>query len=263
MTAGREMPRRSWVEQVMGMPISVHLRGPDVRTAPGIGRVVAAVFEQLRQVDRLMSTYRADSEVIRLRRGELSLSQCHPSVREVVGLCEQARQRTDGYFDARLPGGFDPSGLVKGWAVERAARLLADIGACDYYLNAGGDIALGVAMPDSAAWKVGIEDPRDPTRVLAVREARCGGVATSGSAARGAHIVDPHTGRHPDDLLAVTLIGPTLLWADVYATAAFARGADALHWLSSHAPAYEALVVYRDGRAAHPDGVDLHPFNAS
>ncbi|MCU1664066.1 MAG: hypothetical protein JWR58_4131 [Pseudonocardia sp.] len=263
MTAGLEMPRRSWVEQIMGMPISVHLRGPDVRTAVGVGRVVAAVFEQLRQVDLLMSTYRADSEVNRLRRGELTLAQCHPSVREVVGLCEQARQRTDGYFDARLPGGFDPSGLVKGWAVERAARLLAGVEACDYYLNAGGDIALGVAAPDSPGWKVGIEDPRDPTRILAVREARCGGIATSGSAARGAHIVDPHTGQHPEDLLAVTLIGPTLLWADVYATAAFARGADALQWLRTHAAAYEALVVYRDGRVSAADGVDLRSFNDS
>ncbi|MFD1530810.1 FAD:protein FMN transferase [Pseudonocardia aurantiaca] len=253
------MPRRSWVEQIMGMPISVHLRGPGVSTGPGVARVVAAVFEQLRQVDHLMSTYRADSEVIRHRRGELTLSRCHPWVREVVELCEQARLRTDGYFDARLPGGFDPSGLVKGWAVERAARLLAGIDACDYYLNAGGDIALGVAAPDAPGWRVGIEDPRDPTRILAVREARCGGVATSGSAARGAHIVDPHTGRRPDDLLAVTLIGPTLLWADVYATAAFARGADALHWLRTHAPAYEALVVYRDGRAAPADGADQHP----
>jgi thiamine biosynthesis lipoprotein len=148
-----------------------------------------------------------------------------------------------------LPGGFDPSGLVKGWAVERAATLLAGIDGCDYYLNAGGDMALGVASPDSPAWKVGIEDPRDPTRILAVRDVRSGGVATSGSAARGAHIVDPHTGNHPSDLLSVTVIGPALLWADVYATAAFARGTDALDWLAPRAPEYEVLVVDSGGRA--------------
>lgn len=249
MTPGVVVPRRSWVAQIMGMPISVHLRGPDVVADPDIPSVVDVVFEQLREVDLLFSTYRADSEVSRLRRGELTLSQCHPLVREVVGWCEQARERTDGYFDAQLPGGFDPSGLVKGWAVERAATRLAAIKGCDYYLNAGGDMALGVASPDSPAWKVGIEDPRNPTRILAVREVRSGGVATSGTAARGAHILDPHTGGHPDDLLAVTVIGPTLLWADVYATAAFARGADALHWLRTRASGYEVLLVDRTGRA--------------
>jgi thiamine biosynthesis lipoprotein len=248
MTPGVEVARRSWVEQIMGMPVSLHLRGPEVRADPDVPRMVAAVFEQLRDVDRLFSTYRADSEVSRLRRGELTVRECHPLVREVVGLCKQARERTDGYFDARLPGGFDPSGLVKGWAVERAASLLAGIDGCDYYLNAGGDMALGVASPDSPAWKVGIEDPRDPARILAVREVRSGGVATSGSAARGAHIVDPHTGNRPGDLLAVTVIGPALLWADVYATAAFARGTDALGWLAPRAPEYEMLVVDSGGR---------------
>jgi thiamine biosynthesis lipoprotein len=256
MTAGTEMTRRSWVEQIMGMPISLHLRGPGVDTDPGVPGVVAAVFEQLREVDRLFSTYRGDSEISRLRRGELTVPECHPLVRDVLGLCEQARERTEGYFDARLPDGFDPSGLVKGWAVERAATLLAEIGHCDYYLNAGGDMALSVASPGSPGWRIGIEDPRDPTRILAVREVRSGGVATSGTAARGAHIVDPHTGNHPGDLLAVTLIGPTLLWADVYATAAFARGADAPRWLATHAPEYEVLVVDRDGRT-FPDQGDV------
>jgi thiamine biosynthesis lipoprotein len=247
MTSGVEVPRRSWVEQVMGMPISLHLRGPEVGTDPDIPGVVAAVFEQLREADRLFSTYRPDSEVSRLRRGELTVPECHSLVREVVGLCRQACELTDGYFDAWLPGGFDPSGLVKGWAVERAATLLAGIEGCDYYLNAGGDMALGVASPGSPAWKVGIEDPRDPTLIVTVRDVRSGGVATSGSAARGAHIVDPHTGKYPDDMLAVTVIGPTLLWADVYATAAFARGADPVGWLAVRAPGYEALVVDRDG----------------
>jgi thiamine biosynthesis lipoprotein len=250
MTPGVEVPRRSWVEQIMGMPISLHLRGPGVSIDPDIPGVVAAVFEQLREADRLFSTYRPASEVSRLRRGELKVRECHPLVREVVGLCRQAREVTDGYFDARLPGGYDPSGLVKGWAVERAATLLAGIVDCDYYLNAGGDMALGVASPDSPAWQIGIEDPRDPTRIFAVREVRAGGVATSGSAARGAHIIDPHTGKRPDDVLAVTVIGPTLLWADVYATAAFARGADPVGWLATHAPGYDVLVVDRDGTGA-------------
>lgn len=232
----------------MGMPISVHLRGPEVRSDPDVVPVVDEVFDQLREVDRLFSTYRPDSEISRLRRGELTARGCDPLVREVIGLCEQAGERTGGYFDAWLPGGFDPSGLVKGWAVERAAALLAAFGGCDYYVNAGGDMALSVASPDSPAWLVGIEDPRDRTRILTTRAVRACGVATSGTAARGLHIVDPHTGDHPDDLLAVTVIGPTLLWADVYATAAFARGADAVGWMRERAPEYEVVVVGHDTR---------------
>ena len=235
--------RRSWVRQIMGMPISVHLRGAGVRSDPVVPQVVAEVFEQLRAVDRLFSTYRPDSQVSRIRRGELTPDHWHPWVHEVVGLCEQARRRTDGYFDAWLPTGFDPSGLVKGWAVERAAALLAELNGCDSCLNAGGDIVTSVCSPNSPAWRVGIEDPRDRTRILAVQEIRTGAVATSGSAARGAHIIDPHTGDRPDELLAVTVTGPTLLWADIYATAGFAHGGDVVSWLRARAPDYRALGV--------------------
>ena len=124
----------------MGMPISVHLRGPGVRSDQVASTLVDSVFEQLRVVDRLFSTYLPASQVNRIRRGELTEDRWHPWVREVVRLCEQARQRTDGYFDAWLPTGFDPSGLVKGWAVERAAALLAGYDSC---VNAGGDRCAG------------------------------------------------------------------------------------------------------------------------
>lgn len=234
--------RQAWVEQVMGMPISLHLRGEGVREDPAVPPVVAAVFDRLRAVDRLFSTYQPGSQVSRIRRGDLPQDAWHPWVREVVALCAWARERTEGYFEAWLPSGFDPSGLVKGWAVERAAALLSEL-PYDHCLNGGGDIAARVRSPGSPPWRVGIEDPRDRTRILTAREMRTGAVATSGSAARGAHIVDPHTGRHPAELLAVTVSGPTLLWADVYATAAFARGGDVVSWLRVRAPGYEALVI--------------------
>jgi thiamine biosynthesis lipoprotein len=204
---------------------------------------VAEVFLRLRQVDRLFSTYRPDSDVSRFRRGELTERQCHPLVREVMGLCERARERTDGCFYAWLPCGFDPSGLVKGWAVERAAGALDRIDACDYYLNAGGDMVVKVASPDSPAWKVGIENPRNRDRIIGVRTVRDGGIATSGSAARGAHIIDPRTGARPAELFSVTVIGPHLLWADVYATAAFVYGTGAENWLRRKAPRYQVFAV--------------------
>lgn len=237
----------------MGMPISVHLRGERVGSDPRVPHAVAAAFDTLREADTLFSTYRSDSEVSRLNRGELTVADSHPLVREVVDLCEQARERTRGFFDAMLPapaGGrwFDPSGLVKGWAVQRAAERLAGLDGYDYYLNAGGDLAVGLGSPDEPAWRIGIQNPREPGEVLTVVEVAAGGMATSGTAARGAHIVNPHTGRPVDDLLSVTVLGPTLLWADVYATAAFAMGADAASWLRENASDHTALVVDADGR---------------
>jgi thiamine biosynthesis lipoprotein len=248
-------PRRAWVEQIMGMPISVHLRGSSVGGAAAAA-AVAAVFADLRVVDAVFSTYRADSDVMRLNRGEVDLAGCHIDVGEVVELCDLARLRTGGVFDPELPapdGGtwFDPSGLVKGWAVERAAAHLTALTGpegLDFCLNAGGDVIAGTATDDSPAWRVGIEDPADLSRILCVLPLRTGGVATSGSAHRGAHIVDPRTGAPASALMAATVTGPSLMWADVYATAAVVRGADALEWLDSLA-GYEGLVVSPDGQA--------------
>lgn len=263
MKATAAAPRRAWVRQLMGMPISVHLRGDAARTATAEQSVLAA-FDTLRAVDVLFSTYRAGSEVCRLDRGELTIPDVHPLVGEVIGLCEVARTRTGGAFDAyradpadgRLR--FDPTGLVKGWAVERAARSLTGATGCDVSINAGGDIAGVIAgviagpitgsigRRPARPWRVGVEDPRDPTRLLAVLPLPTGGVATSGTARRGGHIVAPRDGSPVTELLSVTVLGPSLLWADVYATAAFVKGAAALDWLETM-PGYEGIVVDRAG----------------
>ena len=256
-------PRRAWVEQIMGMPISIHLRGDSISGAAAAA-AVAAVFAELRVVDAVFSTYRPDSDVMRLNRKEVDVAGCHPDVGVVIDLCDTARLRTGGAFDPQLPapdGGtwFDPSGLVKGWSVERAAAHLAALAGpegLDFCLNAGGDVIVGTATAAAPAWRVGIEDPVDPSRILCVLPLRAGGVATSGSAHRGAHIVDPGSGAPASSLLAATVTGPSLMWADVYATAAVVRGADALEWIDSLA-GYEGLVVTPDGAANATPGLTL------
>jgi thiamine biosynthesis lipoprotein len=257
-----ELDRRAWVVQVMGLPVSVHLRGPGVRSDAVAARV-EAVFAELRTVDELFSTYRPESVIGRMAGRMPDPATADPVVREVVELCELARTRTDGWFDARrlpLPAGgtgFDPSGLVKGWAVERAARWLADLGDHDLCLNAGGDVLLRTG-PGRPAWRVGVEDPADPQRLLDVLELRCGAVATSGTARRGAHIVDPHADRPATALRSVTVVGPELLWADVYATAAVARGGDAPAWLET-LDGYAALLVDAAGQVSATSGWPHRP----
>ena len=83
------MERKAWVEQVMGMPVSIHLRGHEL-SRPRAVEAVRAAYATLRRLDGIFSTYRPDSEVMRLQRGEVSIGQCCDEVREVLALGEQA-----------------------------------------------------------------------------------------------------------------------------------------------------------------------------
>ncbi len=215
----------------MGMPISIHVRGANLDATP-VALGVEVAFDLLRQADRLFSTYQHDSEISRIRRGELDPSQADPLVREVIRLCQQARELTEGAFTDQLPDDdegvsrFDPTGLVKGWAADRAACRLAELSGTSFCLNAGGDVVVGGTASDvgekpAAPWRVGIEDPRDRSRIAEVVELCQGGAATSGTAARGAHLYDPGTQTFVERTGSVTVVGPNLMWADVWATALF------------------------------------------
>jgi thiamine biosynthesis lipoprotein len=243
MTAAMR-PRRAWVEQVMGLPVSIHLQGRRALTDDAAAAVQRA-FDVLRAADALFSTYRADSAVMAMRAGRLRFSDAPPEVADVVRLCDIARECTGGLFepylrDERGRSVFDPSGLVKGWAAQRAAAELAHPAGVAYCLNAGGDVAVGGADP--VPWSIGLEDPRDRSRIADVVVLATGAVATSGTAARGAHLVDPRDGSRPGALLSVTVVGPSLMWADVLATAAFVRGLDAPAWVARRV-GYSATVV--------------------
>lgn len=223
--------KRAFIEQLMGMPISIHLKGIGL-DSPHTLRIVEAAYEELRWVDETFSPFRDTSQVCRIQRGELRLKDALAPVREVADLCEQAREVTGGAFTAWLPDSdgrpvWNPTGLVKGWAVDRAASILSGLPLIAFCINAGGDIAAGThghlpATGEFASpWRIGVEDPRDRSRMAAIVPLRAGGLATSGTAARGAHLYDPATGRMLDRAGSVTVVGPALAWADVWATALF------------------------------------------
>ena len=236
----------------MGMPISIHIRGDDV-DSPIVARAVDKAFDVLRETDRLFSTYQHDSEVNRIRRGELSPQRADPLVREVLTLCQEASELTHGSFTDVLPDdagvlGFDPTGLVKGWAAERAARLLGDLPGVSYCLNAGGDVVVGGVGSESdvereTVWRIGVEDPRERSRIAEVVELRHGGVATSGAAARGAHLYDPATGTFPERAGSVTVVGPDLMWADIWATALYVGPASLRHRFEEVAVGYRTFSL--------------------
>lgn len=231
----------------MGMPIVVDARDS------GDPDALEPLFDWFRWVDRTFSTYIEDSEINRLDRGELELADTHADVREVLARCEELRAETNGFFDARASGPLDPSGLVKGWSVDRAATIADELGWENYAINAGGDMRLrGGALPEPV-WRVGIQHPAERQQVVAVVTGTDLAVATSGAYERGDHVVDPHTGRAPHGVLSVTVTGPELATADAYATAAFAMGRAGPAW-TARLRGYEAMTILAGGESLRTPG---------
>ncbi len=192
----------------------------------------------LHWVDRVFSPYRPDSDVSRVADGAVTVDDCVPELSEVVAACAYVRELSGGYFTDAPWGRFDPTGYVKGWAVERAAAVLSAAGSVSHLVNGGGDVqAVGGRLRAGQApvpWRVGIADPLRPGRLALVVDAADCGVATSGTAERGAHIVNPRTGAPAAGLASLTVAGPSLALADALATAGFAMGPVlARDWLES------------------------------
>jgi thiamine biosynthesis lipoprotein len=243
MSAGadpQQQPGRV-VEECMGTVVSFDIRAPFVEPA-----VVADVIGWLHWVDATFSTYRTDSEISRIGRGELTPAGAAPEVRLILDRCAELSEQTDGYFSAFPAGSLDPSGLVKGWAIEQASDRLLAAGAVNHSVNGGGDVQCAGEAAPGRPWRIGVADPADRSRILAVVAGRDLAVATSGSAERGAHLLDPHTGAPPTGLASVTVAGSRLATADAYATAAYAMGPAAPAWLARLA-GYRSFVVRADG----------------
>jgi FAD:protein FMN transferase len=233
----------------MGTVISLDLRDPGLPDA-----AVDAALAWLADVDARFSPYRSGSQISRLARGELEPEDCPADVRFVLTRCEALRMETNGSFDIRtrgLLGGLDPSGFVKGWAVEEAAFVLEAAGARNYAINAGGDVILRGVPEAGRPWTVGIRHPLEADQIAARLSTGPGSdrlaVATSGLYERAGHIVDPRTGRAPTELLSLTVVGPSLAMADAYATAAFVMGRDGLRWLATR-PGYAGYAIDRELR---------------
>ncbi len=226
------------VEHIMGMPIVVAARDGDVPDE---------VFDWFRHVDETFSVFKEESEVSRIRRGELALADASAEVQHVFARCEELRTETQGFFDVDAVG-LDPSGFVKGWSVDEGTAILDRAGLEEYAINAGGDIRV------RGRWTIGIQHPRDAKAIAKVVEGTDLAVATSGAYERGEHVRDPHTGAAPDGILSVTVTGPDLGTADAYATAALAMGARRAPGWTARLRGYEAMTILADGRVLSTPG---------
>ena len=234
-------------EPVMGTVVSFLVEPADL----GIERVESlldAAAAELHRLDDRFSAWKPDSELSRLRRGEVATPS--PLMREVIERCEAARDATAGYFDPwALAGGFDPTGLVKGWAAERALAVLVDGGITEALVNAGGDIC----VTPGSTYNVGVQHP-------SVRDAFCAVIrvdsaaATSGVYERGEHLTNPFGGAVA--AVSATVVGGRLAEADAFATALAVGGAAVLELLE-RAPGLEGFFITSEGALYRTSAMDL------
>jgi thiamine biosynthesis lipoprotein len=215
------------VAPVMGTTLSVDVRDPAIDQ--GVLDVAVAV---MREHEARFTTFRPDSEIKRIERGELSVDAAHPDVREVLDACRVLGVESHGAFDAWRHGRLDPSGYVKGWAAERAAEALRAAGAAIFALNIGGDVVCA-GRSSADPWRIGIRDPGDARRLVLVLGIGAGAVATSGLYERGPHVEDARTGVAPSAWQSITVVAPDLASADAIATAALAMNEPGPAWAAA------------------------------
>jgi thiamine biosynthesis lipoprotein len=245
------------VDVVMGTVLDIEIVHCDM-DARERETLIDDVVARLRQIESTFSTYNPSSEISRIGRGELSLEDASSDVAYILDLCETLKRTTNGVFDiyaagaleparrmqeSDLPGArpLEPSGAVKGWAIEQAVEMLRMSGLRDFCVNIGGDLYASGERSPGHGWRIGLQHPTERKKVMAVLEVSDLAVATSGLYERGNHIVIPPA-IAAEGLVSMTVIGADITLTDAYATAAFAMGIDGISWVSDLA-GFEVFAV--------------------
>jgi thiamine biosynthesis lipoprotein len=237
----------------MGMPVTVEILDKKASQDE-----INKIFDYFHYVDEKFSTYKDTSEISAINRGELAEKDWSDDMKEVFRLSEETKLATDGYFDIKTPkGSYDPSGMVKGWAIWNAAKMLRKDGFEDFYVDAGGDIQPHGKNAEGKKWSVGIRNPFNAQEIVKTVYVGSEGVATSGTYIRGEHIYDPKDGKAVSDIVSLTVIGSNIYEADRFATAAFAMGARGIHFIEK-LPGLEAYMINKKGVATMTSGFERY-----
>ncbi|MBC7644826.1 MAG: FAD:protein FMN transferase [Thermoleophilia bacterium] len=248
---------RHHAEYVMGTVVSFDIR-PGLASPAAVDAALASACAVLHEVDDMFSTWKPDSQLSQLRRGELRVDEVSVEVDEVIDRCVYALRASGGWFDPwSIAGGFDPTGLVKGWAADRALVELRCAGIDAAMINAGGDIATFGTPTPGKTWRIGVRDPLDASTLRVVAEID-GAIATSGAYERGEHVRNPRTGEAARELTSATVTGPELALADALATGLFAAGAAGLQHIDAIV-GYEAFIIDADGVGHATSGFPTAP----
>jgi thiamine biosynthesis lipoprotein len=260
---------------LMGMPVTIEVLDAQVSQEE-----IDKIFNYFRYVDEKFSTYKDTSEIMAINRaaaeqraspsssapkergagqGELPPGDWSKDMKEVFKLSEETKNATEGYFEIKNPKGtYDPSGMVKGWAIWNAAKMLRKDGFEDFYVDAGGDIQPHGKNKEGKKWSIGIRNPFKPDEIVKTVYVNNDGVATSGNYIRGEHIYNPKDeNKTVFEIVSLTVIGPNIYEADRFATAAFAMGAQGIHFIEK-LPNLEAYMINREGIATMTRGFEKY-----
>ena len=226
-------------ENVWGTVVSIESENLNLSYQPQI--------EFLHTIDQIFSTYIQSSQVSKLRTNQIQIQECDPMLVQIWQLSLIARELTDGAFDPwAVTGGFDPSGYVKGWAADQICNQLQSAGVKHIQVNAGGDISLRGGSSNQKPWQIGVAHPQLPDEISKVFQITDGAIATSGTAERGNHIIDPQSKTNAVGARSATVVGPDGGLADALATALIVTGRDGAKWFTkSELEKYSCWVVDR------------------
>jgi FAD:protein FMN transferase len=237
----------------MGMPVTV-----EVVDAAASEETLETIFAYFEYVDNKFSTYKEGSEISAINRREFALEDSSEDMRTIFALAEQTKRETDGYFDIVREGTYDPSGIVKGWAIYNAAAILRQNGFENFYVDAGGDVQTAGKNSRGQDWHVGIRNPFDRNEIVKVLTVSNCGVATSGTYIRGQHVYNPkHNAQLVTDIVSLTVIGPDIYEADRFATAAFAMGREGIRFIA-RLEGFEGYMIDQDAHATFTAGFERY-----
>jgi thiamine biosynthesis lipoprotein len=241
---------------IMGMPVTVEVADPRATA-----QTIDDIFDYFGYVDRKFSTYKPDSEISMINRDEISLDQASEEMKSMFLLAEKTRQESNGYFQILRNGRYDPSGIVKGWAILQAADRLQSQGFENYYVDAGGDVQISGKNDLGQDWRVGIQNPFNPMEIVKVLSLSNCGIATSGNYARGEHIYNPQQEEQDSPgIVSLTVVGPNVFDADRFATAAYAMGYAGINFIED-LEGFEGYMIDRDGIATYTSGFGRYVIN--
>lgn len=238
---------------IMGMPVTIAIADPAATP-----EALEKIFAYFHTVDERFSPFKATSEVSARNRPGEKENDASADMKDILMLAEKTKRETNGYFDVMTPEGiFNPSGIVKGWAIWHAADLLRTAGFENFFVDAGGDIQPYGTNAEGEKWRVGIRNPFKDDEIVKAIFVKDEGVATSGTYVRGEHIYDPKTRKPANEIVSLTVVGPNVLEADRFATGAFAMGKQGIHFIEELA-GFEGYMIDNNGIATMTSGFERY-----
>jgi thiamine biosynthesis lipoprotein len=234
---------------IMGMPITV-----EISDSTASEKNLDDIFSYFKYVDEKFSPFKITSELTKINDGIITENNYSEDMKEVFQLSQKTKEETGGYFNIiNADGKYNPSGLVKGWSIYKAAKILEKEGFQTFYVDAGGDIEAR-----GKYWKVGIRNPFKREDVIKVLYIKDKGIATSGTYIRGEHIyIPPKKYKPATEIVSITVIGPNVYEADRFATATFAMGKNGINFIEKLS-GFEGYAIDKNGIATMTSGLEKY-----